>query len=64
VSERRKIFGEKFIDLGNYTIVALIFGQLTIAQKDSAIILSGILLAVLFWIIGFLILKEKRRRKK
>jgi hypothetical protein len=64
VSQRRKIFGEKFVDLGNFTIVALIFGQLVIEKKDYLIVIYGAILAILFWLIGFFILKEKGGRKK
>ncbi|MBI4067241.1 hypothetical protein HY407_02565 [Candidatus Gottesmanbacteria bacterium] len=41
MSDRRRIFGEKFVDLGNYTIVALIFGQLVIEKKDLTVIVLG-----------------------
>jgi len=62
VSERRRVFGEKFVDLGNFTIVALIFGQLSTERKDIIIIILGIILALTFWLIGYLLLKSKRRK--
>lgn len=62
MSERRRVFGEKFVDLGNFTIVALIFGQLSTERKDIIIIILGIILALTFWLIGYLLLKSKRRK--
>jgi len=64
VTERRRVFGEEFVDLGNFTVVALIFGQLVLDKKDVALIITGVLLVFIFWMIGFLLLKSKRRKTK
>lgn len=64
VTDRRKIFGEKFVDLGNYTFIALTVGQLVTEKKDLRIVVFGIALTFLFWLVGFIILKEKGGRKR
>lgn len=64
MSERRKIFGEKFVDLGNFTVVALTFGQIGIEKKDLIVIILGAILAVVFWMFGFLLLSGKEKRRK
>lgn len=63
VSERRKVFGEKFVDLGNYTVVALIFGQLLTEKKSILILIIGAVLFAFFWVIGFLLLQKERRKR-
>jgi len=50
---------EKILDLGNFTVVALVFGQLVTQNRDSKIISFGIILTLASWIIGVLLLKER-----
>lgn len=65
MSERRKIFGEKLVDLGNYTMVALIFGQLAVSNKDFGIIALGLFAAlILYATAGMLLGKMKGGRKQ
>lgn len=63
MSERRRIFGEKFIDLGNFTIIALIFGQFAVESKSLPVIILGVIIVAVCWMMGFFLLKRERRRK-
>ena len=63
MSERRRVFGEKFVELGNFTIVALIFTQFTGENKSSFVILIGFILTAILWIVGFFLLQKGRRHK-
>lgn len=63
VSKRRRVFGEKFVDLGNYTIVALIFGQLVAEKINVVLIIVAFIYVVIFWMIGFFLLRRERRRR-
>jgi hypothetical protein len=49
--ERRRVVGEKLIDLGNITAGALIFGQTISAEQLSGVwLMVGLLvMAVLYW---------------
>ena len=51
------------MDLGNYTIVALVFGQIVSEKQNTSILVLGITVAVLWWLVGFFVLNNKRRRR-
>jgi len=60
--ERRRVVGEKLIDLGNITAGALIFGQALSAEQLSGVwLLVGLLvMAVLYWVGALIIPQEER----
>lgn len=60
--ERRRVVGEKLIDLGNITAGALIFGQALAAEQLSGLwLLVGLLvMACLYWVGAMIIPREGR----
>ena len=57
-AERRRVFGERLLDLANYAAVALIFSQVVGSQLTSwTVALAGfalwmVLASLSFWLIG------------
>lgn len=64
MTERLKIVGEKFIDLGNFVAVALVFGQISLERKDVLIIAIGIVAALSLWVLGWFVLGKKGGKRR
>ncbi len=62
IMERRRVVGEKLIDLGNITAGALIFGQALSAEQLSGLwlIVGVLVMACLYWVGVVIIPKEAR----
>jgi len=63
MTERKHILAEKILDLGNFTVVGLIFGQLLAEKKNVSILIFGILLFLFCWTVGFILLKKGGKKK-
>jgi hypothetical protein len=48
---KREIFAEKFMDIGNYAVTALLFSQLIAEKTDWDIAIA----AILIWVCGIVI---------
>lgn len=54
--ESRSLFAEKLMDLGNYAVAGLVFGQFVSGHEISpTMLITGILFMLLCYIIGMVI---------
>lgn len=59
IIKRRKIFGEKLLDLANYSVSALVLGQLLAKEKNIILMLIGFLTMGSLYIVSYILLGKE-----
>lgn len=55
--------GERLLDLGNLTLIALAISQVVEVAPDIRIFAAGLVLFSLFYLLGYAILSSNRRKE-